>query len=435
MRTFNPEKELNKIQKGNKNKIIIGVCLLLLIVAIGSSYALYQIRYNKRIIYTTVDKFYSKDLQLAVYVDGVKQDDFPEKEEGYLYEDIECENDDITASFNNNTWKLNLELGKPNKCNVKFTSNPFKADICKDTTMSECLLKEEMQYNKDLADDDPDNNARYIGAEPANYIWFNCDNYDKPSVDSCERWQIIGSFKGAKKVNEDGSTTQQNLVKIIRNTPIGNIPWNNKGTNDWMTATLQINLNNEYLREEDNGSWIMSEENIKNSGGNPPSKSSNYKSITSSTLNMIENVVWNLGGIDYTATNSLKDLYTFENSVAEDETSIWQGKIALIYGGDVAYAFGGDTKDSCLQSKYNSISSECKLTNWFMSQHPTGGSNCIWLLSRTAGIWGAKTLYGVFGGDGTRYGHTIYPSLYLTHETRIISGDGTYENPYIINTN
>ena len=93
MKKFNPEKELRKIQKGNRNKVIYGVLGLLLIIAIGSSYALYQIRYNKRIIYTTVAPFYSKDLQLAVYVDGVKQDDFPEKSEDMLYGGYECERD------------------------------------------------------------------------------------------------------------------------------------------------------------------------------------------------------------------------------------------------------------------------------------------------------------------------------------------------------
>ena len=48
MRRFNPEKELYKIQHGNRNKVILGVIALLIILGISSSYALYQVRYSKR---------------------------------------------------------------------------------------------------------------------------------------------------------------------------------------------------------------------------------------------------------------------------------------------------------------------------------------------------------------------------------------------------
>ena len=79
MKRFNPEKELYKIQHGNKNKIIFGVFLLLIIIGISSSYALYQVRYSKRIIYTKVAPFSTKDLDLAVYINGEKQSKVPEK--------------------------------------------------------------------------------------------------------------------------------------------------------------------------------------------------------------------------------------------------------------------------------------------------------------------------------------------------------------------
>ncbi len=122
MRRFNPEKELNKIQKGNKNKIILGVIALLLVIAIGSSYALYQIKYNKRIIYTTVDKFYSKDIQISLYVDGEKDttsETFPDKESGKIFSHITCENGS-SGVFDNTKWELSLKITKQDKCNVYF---------------------------------------------------------------------------------------------------------------------------------------------------------------------------------------------------------------------------------------------------------------------------------------------------------------------------
>ncbi len=122
MRTFNPEKELNKIQKGNKNKIILGVISLLLVVAIGSSYALYQIKYNKQIIYTTVEPFYSKDLQIAVYVNGEKKDAFPSKDGEYFYATYECEKNSI-ITFDEEEWSASLTTNHQDKCNIYFVDN------------------------------------------------------------------------------------------------------------------------------------------------------------------------------------------------------------------------------------------------------------------------------------------------------------------------
>ena len=122
MRTFNPEKELNKIQKGNKNKIIYGIIALLLVVAIGSSYALYQIKYNKQIIYTTVEPFYSKDLQIAVYVNGEKKDAFPSKDGEYSYAAYECEKDSI-ITFDEEEWSATLTTNHQDKCNIYFVDN------------------------------------------------------------------------------------------------------------------------------------------------------------------------------------------------------------------------------------------------------------------------------------------------------------------------
>ena len=57
MRRFNPEKELNKIQHGNKNKIFLFVISLLIVSVISYSFALYQVRYSKQIIYTKIAHF------------------------------------------------------------------------------------------------------------------------------------------------------------------------------------------------------------------------------------------------------------------------------------------------------------------------------------------------------------------------------------------
>ena len=37
-----------------------------------------------------------------------------------------------------------------------------------------------------LATDDADSNIRYIGANPNNYVYFNCSDYNNPTADTCE---------------------------------------------------------------------------------------------------------------------------------------------------------------------------------------------------------------------------------------------------------
>ena len=99
MRRFNPERELRKIQHGNRNKIVLFAILLLLVSAISYSFAIYQVRYNKRIIYTKVAPFSNKDINLAVLIDGSPADNFPEKNDGKIYEKIDCGETKVKACW------------------------------------------------------------------------------------------------------------------------------------------------------------------------------------------------------------------------------------------------------------------------------------------------------------------------------------------------
>ena len=125
MRRFNPERELSKIRNGNKNKIIVGLCVLLLIVVVGYSLALYQIRHTQKLVFNTVAEFKKRDIILSVLVDGETKSEFPGKNDGYVFDNIICDKPGIEASFNNDTWKLTLTTGTTNKCTVKFITKPY----------------------------------------------------------------------------------------------------------------------------------------------------------------------------------------------------------------------------------------------------------------------------------------------------------------------
>ena len=45
-------------------------------------------------------------------------------------------------------------------------------------------------------------NIRYYGANPNNYIYFNCSDYSNQTSSTCETWRIIGVFDGKIKINK-----------------------------------------------------------------------------------------------------------------------------------------------------------------------------------------------------------------------------------------
>ena len=264
--------------------------------------------------------------------------------------------------------------------------------------------------------DDPDSNIRYIGANPNNYVYFNCSDYSNQSDSTCEKWRIIGVFKNMTK--EDGS--QEDLVKIIRDDSLGNIAWASSNVNDWSTASLQTTLNGDYY----NGTYATGA--FKND----------------STRNAIESVVWNLGGTaNYTTSSNglASHWYGYERgtTVYTDRPTTWTGKIALMYPSDYGYATAGGTttnRESCLAKElYNwdgSGVSDCKnndylfksaYTQWTLAPNSSNSSNAFYVVSN-----GYVFYYiGVSNTDGVR------PAAYLKSSISLSSvGDGSSTSPY-----
>lgn len=135
-------------------------------------------------------------------------------------------------------------------------------------------------------------NIRYYGSNPNNYIYFNCEDYQKGNTDeepnNCELWRIIGVF--------------DNMIKIMKNDSIGSYSWNILGENNWQNSQLKELLNTgDY--------WNNSINNI--------------------TKNMIAEVIWNTNGFDYTRES---------NYNKEKVGDKWQGKVALMSLSDYFYS-------------------------------------------------------------------------------------------------
>ena len=265
-----------------------------------------------------------------------------------------------------------------------------------------------------FATDDPDNNIRYIGANPNNYVYFNCSDYNNQSDSTCEKWRIIGVFKNMTK--EDGF--KADLVKIIRDDSLENIVWDSSyGANDWSKASLQTTLNGEYY----NGTYATGA--LKND----------------LTRNAIESVVWNLGGLS-SSSNITSTFYSAERgaTVYSDNATTWTGKIGLIYPSDYGYATSGGTttnRATCMATKLydwkGSELSDCKNNDYLYKSgyhqwtlaSGSSGSEIVLMVAAN----GAVYINGVLISISAR------PAAFLKSNISITSGDGSSTGPYQLN--
>ena len=344
---------------------------LVLIVTISIIYFTYSKFTSKNEITayeTTVEPFIKNDYFIASYIDGEWSNEIPGKDDGYVVDKIVCDNGAI-GTWNSDEWSITIRNAtKKIKCSVFFIVKPLSA-VEKITTLA-------TTDTTNFATDDPDNNIRYIGANPNNYVYFNCSDYNNQTDSTCEKWRIIGVFKNITK--SDG--TKENLVKIIRDDRIGNYPWDrsdsNYGVNDWKNADVMKLLNSGYDSNTVGGSLYW---NAKSgtcySGQNNATKSCDFTSTglkNDSTRNAIESVVWNLGGTaSYTsASNGLAShFYGYERgtTVYSGRPTRWTGKVGLMYPSDYGYATAGGAttnRAACLAKElynwYESGVSDCK---------------------------------------------------------------------------
>ena len=265
-------------------------------------------------------------------------------------------------------------------------------------------------------DETSDNNLRYIGADPNNYVKFND-----------ELWRIIGVMNNI----DDGTGNKETRLKIIRSEPIGNYSWDNKGDNgenDWSTSPLQHVLNSGAYWNRTSGECPYGQ-----NGATTPCDFSSI-GLTETAKAMISNAVWNLGGLssDY---NLVSTFYIAErgDTVYSGKPTEWIGQIGLMYPSDYGYATnGGNTnnRETCLLYalhvwvNYN----DCYSNDWlYTSSHQ-------WTI--TPRTDGANI---VFNADGYGYVNThhvyytylnVVPTLYLSSNVKITSGTGTSSDPY-----
>ena len=289
-------------------------------------------------------------------------------------------------------------------------------------------------------------NVRYYGANPNNYIYFNCDDYSNQTSSTCEVWRIIGVFDGK--------------IKLIRNSVIGKYSWDTSAVNygygynqwgengDYKGADLMKLLNPGYSDNTDlnnSGTSIKVNNSLYYNAGSGTCYNGNDNKTTScdftntglknaQTRNLISKTLYYLGG--YSSSYVYSDqIYEYERGTnlgtSPYASSTWEGYIALPYASDYGYAVDFN---SCTQDLYNYDNTSCKSTNWMKSilgtssngrllPPYTGYSDGVWIARSSGDVYVSVLSVGDANG--------VAPVLYLESNANIDGATtGTSDNPY-----
>ena len=297
--------------------------------------------------------------------------------------------------------------------------------LCDDTA-SNCIIKNAEKTNELVYDETTDNNLRYIGADPNNYVWFND-----------ELWRIIGVMNNI----DDGTGNKETRLKIIRSESIGNYSWDNKGigtgsstssnaSNDWSDSVLQIVLNSGAYWNRTSGECPY--------GSNGATTVCDFSSngLMSDAKSMIGNAIWNLGGSS-TDDNVISSMFYEKErgtEVYSGRPTNWIGKIGLMYPSDYGYATsGGSTSDkaTCLAKElFNWYDfSDCYDNNWLYTGSyqwtltpRSDSSNIVFTVSSVGGVSWGSALFNI----------AVSPVLYLSSNVKINSGAGSSSDPFTL---
>ena len=402
-----------------KRNILIAVVVVAIISAVVLNFtrAKYRTTQSMPLINGTINYAPYDYKAVAMYLDGESIDTLPSgnyelTSESYCTNEDNVKDESIKLSYDSASRSLTITPmdKKGTKCYLYFE----EVKVILTGNMADSIIANAgVEPVVILNDTTVDNNPRYIGANPDNYVYFNCDDYNNPSKSTCELWRIIGVF------NENShGVSGEKLVKLIRSDSLGDIAWDTADTSNWSTASLQKTLNGDYL----NGSGSYAAMGIKND----------------TTRNMIANVTWKLGGSSTYNDVTPSMFYKRERgtTVYSGRPTTWQGKIALMYPSDYGYATSGGAttnREACLAKELfnwsSSSYSDCKNNDWIFN------NDYQWTLTPSS-----SNSYDVFdvlssgsvGSGYAGYSRGVRPSVYLTSNVSISGGDGTVNSPYTL---
>ena len=242
-----------------------------------------------------------------------------------------------------------------------------------------------------------------------NYVTFNN-----------EMWRIVGIFS-----EENASGVVEERIKIVKDEPIsleteveetitkGDITYQIFNTSVTGTKYKYFYWNNP------NSNYTVNKNDWTQAGSQYYLNEIYYNSLSNN--NLIEEMKYYLGWL---AEGSLKQIYEMErtaSNVIENNQATWNGKIALLYPSDLGYA-------RATSGWSDSIIENINYNNWLLNDQAA-----FWLLSPFGDRAGYVAVWSYEIGLVVDVANNIAglrPVLSLGSQTMIISGTGSYEDPY-----
>ena len=438
-------------EKKNSKKIIIIISAILLFIGgiiLEKTFANFKVQKSFKVMEGNFIYEGSGDVIFSFYNNGKNVSTIPKKEEGVSFLSSKCSNN-ASVKWYDNLWApivTNLtEQGT--KCELYFGKSAveYLIDLQKEKP-SELAYdgKESLgEYGTD------DNNLRFIGSNPNNYVEFNN-----------ETWRIIGVMNNIE--DEYGSIGSH--LKIIRDC-IGIYSWdssessvdNGDGANEWSDSAIEKVLNENYYSKKAGGKCYEGSDNKEKSCPLWENIGLNDEARI-----MISKIKWNTGAI--TGTGAPYDMYKQERSLNDGlctgikrsyitlhldskiRTTEWMGYVGLMYPSDFLFAIGGESRLSCMQVDFNSSNGrdDCK-ENWIISNVSTGFTItpvCSYNNSNNQVASGSKVekfskynhCLGIDNSRTVYEADSINPTVYLNSNVKIeedTSEDyGSINNPF-----
>ena len=319
---------------------------------------------------------------------------------------------------------LTSSIKENNVVETECSEDSFKVNLA--DYITRLYNNEETRTSNGLKKDNTeDENIRYYGSDPNNYVRFNN-----------ELWRIIGVF--------------ENNVKLIRSESLGSLSWDSSeasvnggwGVNEWSQADLQVYLNKMYY----GGTSVTCYNGENNTTTTCPTGT-----IDETSKSLIDYHTWNTGAPNYNTlyNSTTKSFDTIEFYKAErgsvngktcssgtycndtvTRTTEWPGYIGLPYVTDWAYASG---EDDCNTKIDVSSTYKCKNNNWM--HYGSTNNDTTWVMSPFALPVNANVVWHVRGGGrtgnvGAARPLSAFPTIYLKSNVLIDSGKGTSSDPY-----
>ena len=316
--------------------------------------------------------------------------------------------------------------------NNKDNSGLYTITHAKDTTLQIGNDKDIIEY-------------RYRGASPKNYVTFNG-----------ETWRILGVFP-----TDDGTGKIENRIKLIKDQSIGEYKWDdgtiayNYTKNDNLMLLQDKNkLKVKYLEKKNKNNFIdlAITEPTKSALNNwaRPASLNTYlnktylNALSTTSQNMIGDTKYYLGGGGNNSNfNSLVDFYSYERKIKNTKSNefyydknpnSWVGRLGLMYVSDYGYA-----SDNCETKALNDYNNSndlriCNNTNWLFNLKKLEATITQYSNTSTSIHYIADNGTVVSTYQASLAQTVVRPTLYLKSEVRIIDGDGTSTNPYILSS-